>query len=115
MPPSVQSFHTADRRIYRRVVAVALPFCATFPGDQLLTSPAGGLDRLLVKADRLVRTAGDGRRALETRLQAQSVQLWNRPSRCIHTSESALTGVSSVCRSSKRYREQFNFEAERSV
>jgi hypothetical protein len=63
MTPSVPSFHIADRRTYRRVAAVALLFCATFVVISFSLRPQTGSTRVLVKADRLVRTAGDGQRA----------------------------------------------------
>ena len=62
MSPSVPSFHTADRQTYRRVVAVALLLCATFVMISFSLRPQADATRV-VKADRLVRTAGDGRRA----------------------------------------------------
>ena len=63
MIPSVPSFHTADRRTYRRVAVVALLFCATFAMISFSARSQADLTRVLVKADRLVRTAGDGHRA----------------------------------------------------
>jgi hypothetical protein len=63
MTPNVPSFHTADRRTYRRVAAVALLFCATFVVISFSLRPQQDSTHVLVKADRLVRTAGDGRRA----------------------------------------------------
>jgi hypothetical protein len=63
MSPSVPSFHTADRQTYRRVVAVALFLCATFVGISFSLRPQADATRVLVRADRLVRTAGEGRRA----------------------------------------------------
>ena len=61
--PAVPSFHTADRQTYRRVVAVALLLCATFVVISFSLRPQADATRVLVKADRLVRTAGEGRRA----------------------------------------------------
>ena len=63
MSPSVPSFYTADRQTYRRVAAVALLLCATFVVISFSLRPQADATRALVKADRLVRTAGDGRRA----------------------------------------------------
>jgi hypothetical protein len=63
MTPSVRSFDAADRRTYRRVVAVALLFCATFVMISFSLRPQLDSTRVLVKADRLVRTAVDGARA----------------------------------------------------
>jgi hypothetical protein len=45
------------------VVAVALLFCATFVVISFSLRPQVGSIRVLVKADRLVRSVGDGRRA----------------------------------------------------
>lgn len=63
MSPSVPSFHTADRQTYRRVVVVALLLCATFVVISFSLRPQADPTRVLVKTDRLVRTAGEGRRA----------------------------------------------------
>jgi hypothetical protein len=45
------------------VVAVALLLCATFVVISVSLRPQADVTRVLVKADRLVRTAGEGRRA----------------------------------------------------
>ncbi|MBR0895299.1 hypothetical protein JQ616_10105 [Bradyrhizobium tropiciagri] len=57
------SFHSADRPTHRRVMVVGLLFCAAFVTISfwLRQQPEGG--RVLVKADRLVRTAGEARKA----------------------------------------------------
>ena len=59
----VPSFHNADRPTHRRVMAIGLLFCAAFVliSFALRTPPES--DRVLVKADRLVRTAGEGHKA----------------------------------------------------
>jgi hypothetical protein len=44
-------------------MAVALLSCATFVAISFSLRPQGDASRVLVKADRLVRTADDGRRA----------------------------------------------------
>lgn len=59
----VPSFHNADRRTHRRVMAIGLLFCAAFVAISfsLRSQPQG--DRMLVKADRLMRTAGQPQQA----------------------------------------------------
>jgi hypothetical protein len=57
------SFHTADRQTYRRVAAVGLTLCAAFVVISFSLRPQVEDVRVLVKADRLVRTAGEARRA----------------------------------------------------
>ncbi len=52
------SFHTADRRTYRKVMLVGLLFCAAFVAISYFARPLPDNDYVLVKADRLVRTAG---------------------------------------------------------
>jgi hypothetical protein len=55
----VPSFHNADRPTHRRVMVVGLLFCAAFVviSASLRSQPETG--HVLVKADRLVRTAGE--------------------------------------------------------
>lgn len=60
MPPS---FHTADRQTYRRVAVVGVLFCLAFVVISFSLRPQTEETRVLVKADRLVRTAGEGRPA----------------------------------------------------
>jgi hypothetical protein len=60
MPPS---FHTADRQTYRRVVIVGVLFCAAFVVISFSLRPQTGETRVLLKADRLVQTAGEARPA----------------------------------------------------
>jgi hypothetical protein len=52
------SFHTADRQTYRRVAIVGVLFCCAFVAISFSLRPASGEVHVLVKADRLVRTAG---------------------------------------------------------
>jgi len=55
----VPSFHNADKPTHRRVMLVGLLFCVAFVviSFSLRTPPESG--HVLVKADRLVRTAGE--------------------------------------------------------
>jgi hypothetical protein len=53
------SFHTADRQTYRRVAVVGLLFCLAFVVISFSLRPQTEETRALVKADRLVRTAGE--------------------------------------------------------
>jgi len=55
----IPSFHNADRSTHRRVMGVGLLFCTAFVviSFWLRPQPEGG--HVLVKADRLVRTAGE--------------------------------------------------------
>jgi hypothetical protein len=57
------SFHNADKPTYRRVIGVGLLFCLVFVviGSYLRPQAEGG--QPLVKVDRLVRTAGEPRKA----------------------------------------------------
>jgi hypothetical protein len=59
----VPSFHNADKPTHRRVMVVGVLFCLAFVvvSFSLRAQPEGG--HLLVKADRLVRTAGEPQRA----------------------------------------------------
>ncbi len=59
----VPSFHNADRRTYRRVMAIGLLFCAAFVAISFSLRPSQDDDRVLVKADKLVRTAGEAKKA----------------------------------------------------
>lgn len=66
MVPSLNnlpSFHNADRPTYRRVMAMGLLFCAAFVFVSLSLRAPPETDRVLVKADRLVRTAGGAQNA----------------------------------------------------
>jgi hypothetical protein len=57
------SFHSADRPTHRRVMLVGLLFCAVFVAISFSLRPQLQNDRVLVKADRLVRTAGGPHKA----------------------------------------------------
>lgn len=59
----VPSFYNADKPTHRRVMAIGLLFCAAFViiSFSLRTPPDN--DRVLVKADKLVRTAGEAKKA----------------------------------------------------
>lgn len=59
----VPSFHNADRPTHRRVMLVGLLFCAAFVLVSFSLRPQTESDRVLVKADRLVRTAGEPHKA----------------------------------------------------
>ena len=53
------SFHTADRKTYRRVAVVGVLFCLAFVAISFSLRPQTEETRVLVKADRLTRTAGE--------------------------------------------------------
>ena len=59
----VPSFHNADKPTHRRVMVVGLLFCFAFIviSFSLRSQPETG--HVLVKADRLVRTAGEPHKA----------------------------------------------------
>jgi len=59
----VPSFHNADKPTYRRVMVVGLLFCIAFVAISfsLRSLPESG--QVLVKADRLMRTAGEPHKA----------------------------------------------------
>ena len=59
----IPSFHTADRRTFRRVAIVGVLFCLAFVVISFSLRPQAEETRALVKADRLTRTAGEGRPA----------------------------------------------------
>lgn len=54
----VPSFHNADRPTHRRVMVIGLLFCAAFVAISFSLRPQADNDRVLVKADKIVRTAG---------------------------------------------------------
>jgi len=54
------SFHTADRQTFRRVAVVGALFCLAFVVISFSLRPPAEEARVLVKADRLTRTAGQG-------------------------------------------------------
>ena len=59
----VPSFHNADRPTHRRVMVIGLLFCAAFVLVSFYLRPQRDNDRVLVKADKLVRTAGEAKKA----------------------------------------------------
>ena len=59
----IPSFHHADRSTYRRVMVVGLVLCVAFVAISFSLRSQPGDDRVLVKADRLVRTAGEPHKA----------------------------------------------------
>jgi hypothetical protein len=54
------SFHTADRKTFRRVAVVGVLFCLAFVAISFSLRPQNEETQALVKADRLKRTAGQG-------------------------------------------------------
>jgi hypothetical protein len=52
------SFHNADKRTHRKVMLVGLLFCAAFVAFSFFAREQPDNTYVLVKADRLVRTAG---------------------------------------------------------
>jgi hypothetical protein len=59
----IPSFHNADRSTYRRVMVVGLVLCVAFVAISFSLRSQPRDDRVLVKADRLVRTAGEPQKA----------------------------------------------------
>jgi len=66
----VPSFHNADRPTHRRVMVVGLLFCVAFVVISFSLRPQPDNGHVLVKADRLVRTAGEPHKANERPLSA---------------------------------------------
>jgi hypothetical protein len=52
------SFHNADKRTHRRVMLVGLLFCAAFVAFSFFARQQPDNSYVLIKADKLVRTAG---------------------------------------------------------
>jgi hypothetical protein len=52
------SFYSANKRTYRRTMLVGFLFCAAFVAVSYFARPQADNDYVLVKADKLVRTAG---------------------------------------------------------
>jgi hypothetical protein len=52
------SFHNADKRTHRKIMLVGLLFCAAFVAISYFAKEQPDNTYVLVKADRLVRTAG---------------------------------------------------------
>ncbi|MDA9549444.1 MULTISPECIES: hypothetical protein [unclassified Bradyrhizobium] len=63
MPFSAPSFFQGDRHTYRRVAVVGTLFCIAFVVISFSLRPQAEDTRVAVKADRLVRTAGQAARA----------------------------------------------------
>ncbi|MEO8318026.1 MAG: hypothetical protein ABI561_06840 [Bradyrhizobium sp.] len=59
----VPSFHNADKPTHRRVMVVGLLFCLAFVIVSFSLRPQPESGHVLVKADRLMRTAGELHRA----------------------------------------------------
>jgi hypothetical protein len=53
------SFHDADKRTHRKVMLVGLLFCAAFVVFSFFAREQPDNTYVLIKADRLVRTAGN--------------------------------------------------------
>jgi len=56
---SLPSFENADRPTFQRAMAVGILLCIAFVAVSFSLRPQATDDRVLVKADRLMRTAGD--------------------------------------------------------
>ena len=54
------SFHTADRQTYRRVAIIGLLFCLALVVISFSLKSGGDDAHAVIKADRLVRMAGEG-------------------------------------------------------
>jgi hypothetical protein len=52
------SFHNADKRTHRKIVFVGLLFCAAFVAVSFFARQQPDNTYVLMKADKLVRTAG---------------------------------------------------------
>jgi hypothetical protein len=52
------SFHNADKQTHRRIMLVGLLFCAAFVAFSFFAKAQPDNTYVLIKADRLVRTAG---------------------------------------------------------
>jgi len=52
------SFLSADKRTYRKVMVVGLLFCAAFVAISFFSKEQPDNNYVLIKADKLVRTAG---------------------------------------------------------
>ena len=59
----IPSFHNADRPTHRRVVVIGLLFCGAFVLISFSLRAPPEDDRVLVKADKIVRTAGEAKKA----------------------------------------------------
>jgi hypothetical protein len=63
VPTLAPSFHNADRPTHQRVMVVGLLFCVAFVAISFSLRPQPDSGRVLVNADRLVRTAGEPHKA----------------------------------------------------
>jgi hypothetical protein len=52
------SFHNADKRTHRKIMLVGLLFCAAFVAISFFAREQPDNNYVLIKADKLVRTAG---------------------------------------------------------
>jgi hypothetical protein len=52
------SFHNADKRTHRKILLVGLLFCAAFVAISFFAQEQPANNYVLIKADKLVRTAG---------------------------------------------------------
>jgi hypothetical protein len=59
----VPSFHNADKPTHRRVMVIGMLFCAAFVLISFSLRAPPQSDRVLVKADKIVRTAGEAKKA----------------------------------------------------
>jgi hypothetical protein len=59
----VPSFHNADRPTHRRVMVIGLLFCMAFVAITFSLRSPPETDHVVVKADRLQRTAGQPQKA----------------------------------------------------
>ena len=53
------SFHNADKRTHRRIMLVGMMFCTAFVAISYFAKPQPESHSLFLKADKLVRTAGN--------------------------------------------------------
>jgi hypothetical protein len=58
----IPSFHNADKPTHRRVMVIGLLFCAVFVLISYALRAPPDNDRVLVKADKLMRTAGEAKK-----------------------------------------------------
>jgi hypothetical protein len=59
----IPSFHNADRPTHWRVMVVGILCCAAFVAISFWLRPQPDNGRVLVKADRLIRSAGEPHKA----------------------------------------------------
>lgn len=68
-PFSTPSFYQGDRHTYRRVAVVGTLFCLAFVVISFSLRPQAEDTRVAVKADRLVRTAGQAAHANQSAMR----------------------------------------------